>query len=72
MALGSSVVNEITLQLLCKLLELPESDTTVSELRTTSDIELLLDFILHVRVGFTWLARSHLILYNVRYSVTVT
>ena len=42
------MVNEITLQLLCKLLELPESDTTVSELRTTSDIELLLDLILHV------------------------
>lgn len=46
--LGGSMINDLTLRLLCRLLEQYESDTIASELGTVSDVELLLDFVLHV------------------------
>ncbi|KAF8340969.1 kinase-like domain-containing protein [Amanita rubescens] len=39
-------VNRITLNLICKLLELPDYQTITSELKTTGKVELFLDFIL--------------------------
>jgi hypothetical protein len=48
---GNSTVNKVTLDLACKLLNLPEYPINASEL-STADIELLLDFILHVCIVF--------------------
>lgn len=42
------MVNQYTLRLMRQLLDLSESDI-ISELTNVSDVELLLDFILHVR-----------------------
>ena len=42
------MVNEHTLRLMRQLLDLSEFDSITSQLTTVSDIELLLDFILHV------------------------
>jgi len=42
------LVNKVILQLVGKLLELPDYGTIVSETKDTSDVELLLDFILYV------------------------
>ncbi len=42
------MVNENTLHLMCKLLDLPESHLVFSELGIATDIELLLDFVLDV------------------------
>ena len=41
------MVNKVTLGLACELLDLPEDNIATSEL-STADIELLLDFLLHV------------------------
>ena len=41
------MVNKVTLDLACELLDLPEYTITASEL-STADIELLLKFLLHV------------------------
>ena len=46
--LSSSMVNTLMFCLICSLLEQYESDTIASEMRTTSDVELFLNFVLHV------------------------
>ena len=46
------MVNQDTLCLIRQLLDLPEFDSITSQLATVSDVELLLDFILHVRTSF--------------------
>jgi hypothetical protein len=43
------LVNQVILGLVGKLLDLPDYGTIVSETKDTSDVELLLDFILYVR-----------------------
>ncbi|KAF8351810.1 kinase-like domain-containing protein [Amanita rubescens] len=48
-ALGESMVNPHTIDCMRKLLDLPEFDSITSQLRITSDVQLLLDFILQVR-----------------------
>ena len=48
---GGLMVNSLTLDLMSKLLHLPEYSITASEM-STSDTELLLDFILHVCIHF--------------------
>ncbi|KAF8347159.1 kinase-like domain-containing protein [Amanita rubescens] len=44
---GESTVNKLTLDLTCKLLDLPEYTIAASEVNT-ADVELLIDFLLHV------------------------
>lgn len=46
-AVGASMINDNTLSLSCGLLDLHDA-TIVSEVKTASDAELLLDFLLHV------------------------
>lgn len=46
------MVNQDTLCLIRQLLDLPEFDSITSQLATVSDVELLLDFIIHVRTSF--------------------
>ena len=43
------LVNGVILRLVGRLLDLPDYGTIVSETKDLSDVELLLDFILHVR-----------------------
>ena len=50
------VVNRIILDLVCKLLELPDFRSIVPGMHPP-DVELLLDFILYVRNPFSPLAR---------------
>ena len=48
---GGSVVSKVTVDRICKLLNMPEhdiNDITASELRTTSDVELFLEVLLDV------------------------
>lgn len=45
------MVNQYTLRLARQLLDLSEFDSVISQLTTVSDVELLLDFILHVRTS---------------------
>lgn len=46
--LNGSTISEKSLRLMLQVLDLPEYDTIASELRTTSEVELLLEFVLHV------------------------
>ena len=49
MALSGSVVNKVTIDLICELLNQPEHDNTASELNT-SDVDLLFEFLLNVGI----------------------
>ena len=42
------MVNDDTVHLICELLNLPGSYNTVTELKSESDVELLLDFVINV------------------------
>jgi hypothetical protein len=44
------MVNEETVRLICELLDLPGSYVAATELKNKSDVELLLDFIVDVRI----------------------
>jgi len=44
-------VNKTILDLVRKLLDLREYDTIISELETSDDIELVLDYMLYVRIS---------------------
>lgn len=44
------MVNDNTVGLICELLALPETDTNTSELKSESDVELLLTFVIDVCV----------------------
>ena len=55
MTRGNSTVHKVTLDLACKLLDLPEYAIDSSEL-SSADIELLFDFLLHVRFIFLFFA----------------
>lgn len=66
---GNSTVNKVTLDLACKLLDLPEYTIAPSEL-SSADIELLLDFLLHVRFAFLFFAANLRNIYLFSYSET--
>lgn len=44
------MVNDVTVYLICELLALPGSDTDTTELKSESDVELLLTFVINVCV----------------------
>ena len=48
---GNPMADKVTLDLACKLLDLPEYTIAASEL-STADVELLLDFLLRVCIVF--------------------
>ena len=52
MALSGSVINKVTIDLICELLNLPEHDNIASEL-DASDVNLLFEFLLDVSVVYS-------------------